>query len=109
MSTKEVWKPIPGYEGYYEVSDRGQVKSFHRSTAGILMSLGVTKYDQRVVTLCKDGVREGSSVTALVARAFIGEPEDPEYVAVHINRDPADDRPSNIKWGPLPGRGPARP
>lgn len=30
MATKEVWRPIPGYEGSYEVSDRGRVRSLDR-------------------------------------------------------------------------------
>lgn len=109
MGTEEVWKPVPGYEGYYKVSNRGNVLSFHRSTRGIPMAPGIGRYNQRIVVLSKNGSRVGVSVGSLVARAFLGKPENPEHVAVHINRDTSDDRPENLVWGPRPGRGPAKP
>lgn len=34
---EEVWKPIKGYEGLYEISSTGRVKSFHRSKEGLIM------------------------------------------------------------------------
>lgn len=104
MGTEEVWKAVPGYEGFYEVSNLGRVVSFHRSTRGLVMNPGVGSYNQRIVVLSKNGVPSGHSVGSLVARAFHGEPKDPEYVAVHVNHDTSDDRADNIVWGPRPGR-----
>jgi hypothetical protein len=81
---EEVWRPVPGYEGAYDISDRGDVKSLDRV---IVVSAGRVRspYERRVrerilqpgqkvgclyVTLSVEGVRRGFYVHKLVAKVF---------------------------------------
>lgn len=49
----ECWLPVSGYEGLYEVSDLGRVKSFHRRAPAILTG-GTDKDGYPIVALWKD-------------------------------------------------------
>ena len=68
----EVWKPIPGYEGYYEVSNLGRVKSLPRATTrGRMMKLYTNKRNGYVyVCLSKEGVSKQKRVHIAVMEAF---------------------------------------
>jgi hypothetical protein len=88
----ETWKQIPGFEGYYEVSDRGQV----RTAAGrVLKPINVRGY--RMVHLHADGARSDRYVHRLVLAAFVG-PADTLH-GLHRNGDPADNRLENLYYG----------
>lgn len=105
----ETWLPVVGYEGLYEVSDRGSVKSLER--------MGVSKvgYEFRIpekilrpttnaqkvlkVVLSRDGRSVQKAVHHLVLRAFVGEP-GPGEVAHHKNGDQSDCTVDNLEWGP---------
>ena len=107
----ENWKPIPGYEGIYDASDCGRV----RSTPGKTTSnarYSTRKWKTRVlkpkhpvagnrhdlrVTLWKDGLRKDALVSRLVAAAWLGSPEDGMTVN-HKNGDYLDNRPVNLEW-----------
>lgn len=83
----ERWRAIPGFEGMYEVSDHGIVRSVDRSTTrmqngikivqplkGRIMGVTITKDGgYHAVTLCKNGSGRPYTVHTLVAAAFLGE------------------------------------
>ena len=81
MNEKEVWKPIEGYEGYYEVSNLGRVQGLDRTVQQGMRRLAVAQRvlkpwikDQKYlfVTLCHDGPSIRARVHQLVAAAFLG-------------------------------------
>lgn len=101
----EEWRDIEGYEGLYQVSNEGRIKSLekvvdckHRSpmhcTEKILNGSG-KRY--KIVYLYKDGVSETCQVHKLVAEAFIPNPNG--YTVVHhLNHDKRDNRAENLAW-----------
>lgn len=108
----EQWRPIPGYEGCYEASDRGRVRSVDRTIA---YSNGrVRQHRGRVlsprqqpwkpnqgeylqVVLSKNRHRKTLRVHRLVLMAFIG-PCPPGLEACHGNDIPDDNRLENLRW-----------
>ena len=78
----EEWLPVPGYEGYYEVSNFGQVRSLDRviphkgygtkKIKGGPMSLGLNSRGYLQIRLAKGYTRYTTTVHALVASVFIG-------------------------------------
>lgn len=106
----EVWKSVPGYEGFYEASNLGRVKTLSRwvpfKTGGGRQQkekvMKLNRHDQgyRQVTLYKDGTRVNRFVHALVLQAFVGPcPEGME--CCHDNGDRADNRLENLRWDTL--------
>ena len=99
----ERWSAISGFEGRYEVSSRGRVRSLARSTrhgrrikGRVMRSNRSTPY--AMVTLCRDGRRSYHLVHRLMAEAFIPNPEGLPVVR-HLNDDPRDNRLENLAWG----------
>lgn len=83
---KEVFLPIPNYEGLYEISNHGRVKSLAGKEERILKNRtgGNTKY--QAVILSKNGVPESCRVHSLVAKVFMGHvPCGHELVIDHKN------------------------
>lgn len=84
----EIWKDVPGYEGRYQVSDRGGIKSVAfqqryllrngqeawRTTKERLISRQLTNSGYFIVHLHLDGKRKACTVHTLVAKAFIPNP-----------------------------------
>lgn len=92
---KEKWKPVAGYEGLYEVSDQGRVRSLKFGKTKEL-SPGITGAGYYQVHLCKDGKIKRFSVHRLVVSAFIG-PIPLGMVVNHINENKLDNRLSNLE------------
>lgn len=101
--TQEYWLPVVGYEGLYEVSDQGRVRSLPRLRA----NGGVTK--ERLlrlamsgpylnVSLYVGGKRTGARVHQLVAEAFIG-PCPEGLIVLHGTGGKTDNRPENLSYG----------
>lgn len=94
-NNETTWKPVPGYEGLYEVSDDGQVRSL--ISKGKILRPSTRNGYQRV-GLSKEGKRTNFPVHRLVLLAFVGPaPEGAE--ACHWNDDPLENRLTNLRWG----------
>lgn len=92
-----MWKPIAGYEGLYEVSADGEVRSTPRprTAGGILRSVSIHGY--RSIMLSKEGKTKRYLIHRLVLAAFVRPPTEGEC-AMHINDCPADNRLDNLRW-----------
>ncbi len=108
-SKEEQWKPVLNYEGLYEVSDRGNVRSIERTVIrsdGVLM-----KHKGRIlraapkneaghtgVCLSKGCVTWACSVHTIVLEAFVG-PAPNGMECCHGDSDPTNNNLWNLRWG----------
>lgn len=102
----EEWRPVSGYEGLYEVSNRGRVRSLGRERHDKVRSYAVREkmlkqplnaYGYHVVSLHKDGASKTVTVHRLVATAFL-ENTDGKRCIDHINGVRSDNRLENLRW-----------
>ena len=93
----EVWKDVVGYEGSYQVSNLGNVKSLKRKQEIILKpSVGSSGY--YIKTLWKKQISKTYTIHQLVAKAFLGhKPCGMNLVIDHINNDKLDNRAENLQ------------
>ena len=91
----EVWKLVPGYDGKYEVSDQGQIRSYKRRPEGRILRPGRMPSGHLSVAL---GRKNSQCVHKLVLLAFVGAAPD-KHECLHMNGNPADNRLSNLRWG----------
>lgn len=112
----EIWKAIPGYEGIYEASSLGRIRTAEGKTTHSVRH-GVRHWQQRIlhqkwqrrgrkhdgshadakVSLWKDKQMRTLLVARLVCSSFHGEPFEGATVN-HINGDPSDNRAENLEW-----------
>lgn len=93
----EIYKDIIGYEGIYQVSNLGNVKSIKLSKEKILKP-GVSGGYYLTVALCKDGKPKTKTVHQLVAEAFLNHKADGYKLVVdHINNIKTDNRVENLQ------------
>lgn len=96
---EEEWRDIAGYEGKYQVSNLGHVKSLNYGRTGKerILSLRTCKGGYLLVNLCKNGIVKCYSVHRLVARAFIENPDNLPQVN-HKNQVKTDNTVQNLEW-----------
>lgn len=109
-TSKEVWKDIPGYEGKYQASDLGRIRSLDRRVRVVPHGIETTrlikgrilkpgkycKSNHVSVVLGHDQI--GQPVHKLVMLAFVGPcPKGKEVL--HGNGDPTDNRLTNLRYG----------
>lgn len=96
---EEIWKDIKGYEGLYQVSNMGKVKSLNYLRTGKENVLKPGKQNSGYLTVClsKNNKPKIFRVHRLVATAFIPNPENKPCID-HINTIKDDNRAENLKW-----------
>ena len=102
-----IWKDVVGYEGRYQVSNFGQVRSLDVSlpckNGGVSVHKGrikpLNKNNRGYVTvaLCKDGKTRRTLLHRLVAKAFVDNTECKPQVN-HIDGDISNNMASNLEW-----------
>lgn len=109
MTTKEreIWKDVPGYENYYQVSNMGRVKSLDRTVidkrggvrsykGGILN--GAINNGYKIARFSKNSESRTFKFSQLVAMAFLGhKPNGHKLVVDHINGVRSDDSVKNLR------------
>lgn len=101
----EKWRPVVGYEGFYEVSTFGRVRSIlRRDPMGklvkekVLIQKKLSAHKYMRVTLSKNGFQKGYQVHRLVAQAFLPNPLNKGYVNHKDGRNPTNNNVSNLEW-----------
>jgi len=108
---EENWKDIPGYEGYYQASTLGRVRSINRVTNALSKHRNAIKRHYRgsikkitlkwngyqQVTLARDGVHKRLLVHRLIALALISNPYNKPEIN-HIDGNKGNNIVSNIEW-----------
>ena len=95
MIEQELWKPIEGFEGLYEVSNLGRVK--HLTDGKIRLGCRGNTIGYYYVGLYKDKKQYVRSVHKLVADAFIPNPKALPFIN-HKDEDPGNNRVDNLEW-----------
>ena len=95
MAKEEMWKAIPGYEGLYEVSDAGNVRSVYRYKRTLKPMISNTGYKR--VDLFKDKIRKQFSIHRLVAMTFIPNESGKPFVN-HKDEDKLNNNAENLEW-----------
>ena len=100
----EIWKPVKGYEGLYEVSNTGNVRSLPRKAKGrkgivrgVVLKPALSKDGYLRVTLRKDNICINKSVHRLVGEAFLDNPYG-HPVINHKDEDKTNNHVDNLEF-----------
>jgi len=95
MEELERWLPVPGFEGLYEASDQGRVKSLRK---GVIMSPGSGQDGYPIVSLYGPTGRKGIAVHRLIAEMFVPGRNPLHREVAHLDGVRTNCRASNLKW-----------
>lgn len=101
--SKEIWRPVKEYEGLYEVSNYGNIKSLpkYNRSKSILLHPTLSKRQGRysVMLTGYGGTRKRVSVHRIVAFAFVDNPDPDHFTEVnHKDENPRNNEASNLEW-----------
>lgn len=102
---KEIWKDIQGYEGKYQISSLGRVKSCRRTS---VVNGGVYSRSEKIlkqsivsgyntVCLCNQSMQKNFKVHRLVASSFVPNPNNFKYIN-HIDENKQNNSSDNLEW-----------
>lgn len=104
----EQWEDIEGYEGFYQISNLGNVKSLSRyinkksNTLGFLKERIMKQYKQKngylKINFCKDSNLKTFYIHFLVAKAFLPKKINDDYIIDHINNIKTDNKVCNLQY-----------
>ena len=107
MSSNEIWKPIKGFEGLYEVSNLGRIKALKRKKncdkgwgwvkEHIMKQTTANSEYYRVPLTNKEHIKKYYLVHRLVATAFVSNPENKPFVN-HIDCNRSNNYYKNLEW-----------
>ena len=108
---REEWRDVIGYNGRYEISDMGRIRSRVRhdgKKASNIPPHYLTPHPTRdgylIVKLTLHGRTSTRTIASLVADAFIPAPRHSTFVARPIDGDMTNCRADNLRWMPRQGR-----
>ena len=103
MSESEVWKDITGYEGLYQVSNKGNIYSVERRDSmgrecgGRTLTPKTNPDGYLRIALCKNGTTKQYLIHRLVTQAFIPNPNN--YLEInHKDEDKSNNDVENLEW-----------
>lgn len=113
MSEQDIWRPVVGYEGRYEVSDHGRVRSLpivvkrpgvkpfvHPGSGRVLQQSSNQRGYKLVELYCGSrATRRTRPVHRLVCEAFHGPPPEDKPNTLHNDGKPDNNRAVNLRWG----------
>ena len=103
MSKDEIWRDVVGYDGRYQVSNKGNVRSIARKDSigrkcgGLILKPRSFRNGYLHVNLFKDGKVKTKSIHRLVAEAFIPNPNNFPEVN-HLDENKINNELSNLEW-----------
>ena len=104
----ENWKPVKGFEGYYEVSDLGRVRSVdrvvydrvrkcNRLLKGKVLTIRDNGHGYKAVMFCREHKIYNKYVHILVAETFLDNPDKLPYVN-HRDENKGNNVSTNLEW-----------
>lgn len=93
----EVWRDIDGYDGIYQVSDLGRVRSRYSGEWKVLRAKK-EKNGYLRLDLSKDGKQKGLTVHRIVAMAFIPNDDESKNQVNHKDENKENNRVDNLEW-----------
>lgn len=94
---EEIWKDITNYEGHYQISSYGNVKSLKRSKEKLLKPI-LSSSDYYQVVFIKEKIRRIFCIHSLVAQLFLGHvPNKHELVIDHIDDNKLNNNVNNLR------------
>lgn len=99
METQEIWKDVIGYEGLYQVSNLGNVRTLNYKRTGLtkLMTYGVRSNGYYMITLCTKGKVKTFTIHKLIAMAFLQHTDSNGLVVDHIDNNKLNNSLCNLQ------------
>ncbi len=98
---EELWKNVQGFEGFYQISNYGRVKSFYNNAEGFIRKNGTDRLGYKWIGLRKPGLKSPthSLIHRLVALHFVPNPNPDLYLEVnHIDGNKENNYYENLEW-----------